>query len=732
MKNQKPFLIVFVIILLFSSSYYSLTAEAITNQNMNVISQRKKLPNSINLSNKAINLTYPQAKYLTSIDHYYGIPCDIFLQNNLSYVITDSGDLLVFNLTDAKLEIVGVWKNRILGSEIDNPIITLAKIVVHYDRAYLGLGSRGLVILDVSKPSSPKLLEYHQEIKCSDLAIHQDHLFVYYKKFNPDIEKVTIYHIVKSSLIFICKMIDDFLFIREVIHNYGYICTKSKNTTKIFQIGENEEVTKIAEISYQLNMMVIWNNLLIGSSSDYHLWFMNITDFTKPIILSDIDLSPYYQGGIIFEGTISGELFYIWNRWYTITIDFSNVLNPKILGDYYINNYHVKLLPLKGFKETIDERLMLYMKYKSGLFLYNFTTPNNPSFYELYTDICHPSDMVAKNNLLLVSFNQKLEIYSTSKAQKPTLLSVYESQGNILDIEISDNHVFLAIGNAGIEIVNILDFENPQRVSHFNNFTINHQSNSSQSLSFNPKKKVLFITRENSGIAILDVGDYTNPFLIKEFNPNIYGTTEKAIYHSERLYVGTRGSDWGLGSFIVYDIRDPNNPIVLSEMIVDSAREFYIDGEYLYLTIGNYMLPDLFSIYKIKREINHSSHIYSEVFLGYITKIYVKNNIAFLINMTHSQSDLTIMDVHDKKNPKIVNKYPGQLSSSYLVNVIIDNELLYINEGWNGIQIFSIEKWNHRTINLKSISFGCFIIMIYCIVFIQKKTNHKRKKKKLL
>ena len=446
--------------------------------------------------------------------------------------------------------------------------------------------------------------------------------------------------------------------------------------------------------------------------------FFNITDHANPFLVANTSIPHNYIHG----ATLSDNLMYLWNTWNILIIDFSNNSNPVIMKNYYTMEYFPKLYSLLDFNNFDDNRMMLCYGNFNGLTWYNFSNLEQPIETSVYPYQIVPKDIEVKGDVLFTISNNKLEMYYVDNPEEPKAASVYVAKGIIYDCKIIDSAAFLAVGNKGLEIVNVSNPQKPVCIKHLDSFSINEfNSNTSNCLAVDYQNKIIYLSRDYSGIAVININDIANPSIIKEFIPNEYGAVRKILYDSEKLFVGTSGMDWSLGDFRVYDVTNPLSPKLLYGINgIDSAPEFYIEDNYLYLFIVNSFFE--LRIYDLTKEISASSYLSKITEFEFIKDIYVENNVLFVVHGFGLENKLTTINILNKKKPKMKCDYEGQLSVSSLVNVVIDKDILYINEGWNGIHIFRLENWNYQTVKINAYVLNSLIIIIP-IVLIKKRRN---------
>ena len=76
-------------------------------------------------------------------------------------------------------------------------------------------------------------------------------------------------------------------------------------------------------------------------------------------------------------------------------------------------------------------------------------------------------------------------------------------------------------------------------------------------------------------------------------------------------------------------------------------------------------------------------------------------------------------------NPNVLSEYHGQNSNSWLLDLEIEKDFLFINEAWNGIQIFKLENWEYEQEDWSLLFIPSFLGTSFLIVLIYIKRKNK-------
>jgi hypothetical protein len=208
--------------------------------------------------------------------------------------------------------------------------------------------------------------------------------------------------------------------------------------------------------------------------------------------------------------------------------------------------------------------------------------------------------------------NGSLHILDVSSPADPTVVTTFTTPGSCAGVALSDGYAYVADGHPGLQIVDVGRPDVPTFVTglNFPNYVWSVRATDTQ----------VFVLGQWGEVPIVQITDPTNPELqgsiptslraedlvvvgtkvyltdglglrIAEisnpWNPQIVGTLPLSYpiavaVHGDLAYVSKLGT-WDLGFLFVVDVSDPTNPVLLSEIAVESMiTQLQIDGNRLY------------------------------------------------------------------------------------------------------------------------------------------------------
>ncbi|MBN1906283.1 MAG: hypothetical protein JW927_14425 [Deltaproteobacteria bacterium] len=226
--------------------------------------------------------------------------------------------------------------------------------------------------------------------------------------------------------------------------------------------------------------------------------------------------------------------------------------------------------------------------------------------------------------------------------------SISAGDGDVHEVDLSDNIAYIADGFDGLHIINLNDPENPEEIG------------------------------------------YIDPY------PS-YSTVADTFYHVEvkgniaYILVYQNCSGWCMGRFgelRIYDVSQPNSPIILSSVDI-VATDIAIEGDFVYVTHSDYGFMPVFSIIDVSEyqnpQIISSIPINSE---GSLVKRH--DNVFISVKGFSDFEGLIGVNVYDPLSPVLLLSQDWTVLGNPSVPFIINDETGYVAIGENGIQQYDI------------------------------------------
>ncbi len=263
-----------------------------------------------------------------------------------------------------------------------------------------------------------------------------------------------------------------------------------------------------------------------------------------------------------------------------------------------------------------------------------------------------PATVVARDSgrsMVFLGSGGGVYILDVSDPTSPTVNGKIATRGWVrgLFYDSMSGRLFVADGKGGLEIWDVTDAVNPQKLGGYY---------APEALSVSAAGSYAYVAAGDSGLFVIDVSNPANPQLVTRLR---WGTGSSALdvfIRGSHAYVG------GRYRLRVLDISDPANPQVVGGYDSDYAiLNLYVEGTYAYLarSSGGYLIVDVSDPSNPQSVHSISSH-------GPAYDVYVSGNYAY--GACHD--GLMIVDVSDPSNPQQVGFYSTGGDSAVAVSVL--------------------------------------------------------------
>lgn len=528
--------------------------------------------------------------------------------DNPEYINCYYTDKLVFNIfvkdTLAFVSSFSMWNptlSIINLSDLNNPVLVHSfevnagqsySIFATDDYLFIGTDS-GLYIYDISNLQDPVQIAHLPDTDPRDMVVKDDYIYMVANSKYFGI--LDISNITDPELL--C-WIGNYSTSRNAIDlkgDYAYIAGK---TFDIFDISNPSNPDQLCEINIgesSLGDLFLFENFCITSSDS--LYAINIENPNSPEIVSYYPYNGKYLGfednilmvsknfnyenpiGLGFfeidelqqispiteyitdeakEVFVSGNYAYVANGYSGLKI--INIAMPSVpysvancLKEYYV-------------VESIVENDLAYVRTKDGLKIVDVSDPEFPftvGGYDLFLGFTMGYDVLEKyGNYIFLGGSHDIYIINVSDPFNPYyagLLDVYDWSP---DIEIFEEHLYVAGYWGGFQIFDLVDPVNPQMIGYYP---------LDLALKVAAGEDMGFI-----GSGIFDLSDLTNPIYVGSYTS--YGVTDMQCVDN---YLFTTNRDYqDLNSGIrIINLSDLYNPLLKQEVLnIKPNGLYYING----------------------------------------------------------------------------------------------------------------------------------------------------------
>jgi len=268
-------------------------------------------------------------------------------------------------------------------------------------------------------------------------------------------------------------------------------------------------------------------------------------------------------------------------------------------------------------------------------------------------------------------------------AQEMEIVGTYESEGNICDIQIRGNYVFLASGEADFEIIDVNDPQSPCRIGQYQDY----RNALLLAIERNRAYIYLWAAYEPLEIAILDISDYSNPQYLGAYYPeNSPENRIRDIACSDTLLFTANFYD----GMKIINVADPGYPYIISAVLPPDVEYgtgttyLFTDPPYCYVGCFND-----FMWYGYTQFINILNPadpvVVSEFTTGSFGSIIVRENIGYLASYDEVYTRFDIYDLSDPSTPNVMGSYRNFVNSVIAVeDLCVNNDQAFLLLNFNG------------------------------------------------
>lgn len=479
---------------------------------------------------------------------------DIVIEGDFLYLAADEVGVMMYNISDPSSPLL--YKTY-LSDEYDFQLIVIGQYV------YLSDGRGSLKVIDMDYPFSPmQVAEFDILHKAWELVLRGDRLLatVYGNAFVFDVSNPAVpVELVNIEI----KSFSD----GEIVGQKLYLTDHdSLHIYDISNIAHPELVGKFDSGSSRLVKIEIVGDYLyaIGTSGKYTIYEIapgNIFHYVGQSI----------DGGYYLDLEVVGDLSYVIGvREGLVVYNHEDKFNPAVeFRDE--NASFVYGLDVKG------DVCYIANEY-DGLQIYNIDGDNN---FVRTGGIDYDSEAayqveVEGNYAYVARRSTGLSIIDVSDRFNPVEVATLEIDGRTNDIEIRGTFLYLAQRDIGLVVLDVSDPFNPLEVGRYD---INGDM-----YNLDVQSSYAYVANGSQGLFIIDVSDPTNPIMASVYNDDVIpDIIVKRARDVEVVNNTAYLADYGNG-FHVIDITDKENPIQISNEIdygTSTAIRFKDDIIYL-------------------------------------------------------------------------------------------------------------------------------------------------------
>ncbi|MFC2141192.1 hypothetical protein ACFLQP_02730, partial [Acidobacteriota bacterium] len=506
-------------------------------------------------------------------------------------------------------------------------------------------GGKGLEIINISNPSNPgKIGEL--EFDNNEGAIHVKGNYAYAVTVKEGLKVIDVTIPSSPKLV---KDLDIGASNICVSGNYAYVLNYRQLVIVDISIPSQPTPVGIYCTEADTGLCVIDNYVyLISSYFYYGVKIIDVSTPSSPVMVNYFkppELALVRINRIFFKNNYA----YLSHRNGVSILDVSNPLVPILVGNLE-TGAAVGALDVKGNYAYAAG----YYDGPYGDKVFRIIDVSNPSAPVLLGK-GKPSEKVfnlqVKGNYLYAAVGQGgLEIFNVSNPKKPEEVGNYDKSGQVLDIEVRGNYAYLAGESAMLKVLNISNPSAPTLIG-----TYGDREGFAQKVQLIDHYAYLF---SPYGFLILDISSPARP---KEVGRYPLSSDSGISFHvgNNHAYMLIKVS--GGAELQVIDLTDPTNPKKVGTYLYSQqwhVHEVYVIGNYLYWYFDNYLNKTGGLLVDVSDPT--APTLVKNIDIGCIRDLDQTGKYAY----TSSIHMMKVVDVSDPSSPAVVGEYhhsPGIL-----------------------------------------------------------------------
>ncbi len=422
-------------------------------------------------------------------------------------------------------------------------------------RAYLAVPN-GLIIVDVSDPSQPELIEQMpsaREIFGLDM---RDNIVFLACRGGLSLVDVTdpTQPILVGDLL---SGVVDAVFDVTVVGHYAYAAC---GTSLVIVDYVDEQHPLVIYPMTQVIRAVWFDNYLLAVDRLDGLIILDVTSPLQPVFVGR-----YEWLTAAVDVAVNGTRAYCIDATGIHILDINNPFEPLPITDYAISYLALDV--------AVNGSIVLVITQGHDLIILDVSDPFVPAFCASFdTPWSAQAVTIVGEYAYVVDDPAGLEIISISQPTLPYLIGEYRTPGHSNELCLWGPYLFISDFNQGLRIINVTDSHYPRDVS-----VCSTGVGVRDVLVDYP---YAYLSTDFQGMVIVDVNDIVNPNVVSQFGTTfVYGLTKRDnIVYLASLWDGLQ----------VVDVSDPATPQLLASYPAPSCiTATYVEGDKLYVVDQN-------------------------------------------------------------------------------------------------------------------------------------------------
>ncbi len=453
-------------------------------------------------------------------------PVDVFVNSQYAYLVDSTLGLLVVDLTDPS--------SPQLAAFLKIPA-NIYEVRVSGDYAYLAAGRKGMQVVDISNPSNPvPVANYYgpENHDTTDVFISGTKAYVSYGDQMDIVDISSPLAPVRTARYNSCFA--EKVFVRG---NHAYVVNGYRVDFTVLDVSDPYSPFQVGELDNpdEPRSIALKNNYAYVSDRQHRLWVIDVTDAVKPFIAGKY-ASPDYEYNVAVKGNYayltsiySNDSLHAYGGLKIMNI--SNPVFPALVGQCDTSGTPTGIFLSGNYAYIPDGEI-------NGLAVIDISNPSAPvnvgNYVQTGTYDAARGVFVKGNYAYLAYEDNGLYILDISTPSNPKLTGKYQKAGDtVMAVTVRDNYAYLSNYYNGLVI---LDVTNPAQPKPAGRFEISSGCNSEAILVGD----YAYLLSDDGGIYAIDISNPSSPSLACNYGDfNTLGWGQHLIASGNKLYAAT-------------------------------------------------------------------------------------------------------------------------------------------------------------------------------------------------
>ncbi len=433
---------------------------------------------------------------------------------------------------------------------------------------YVAAGKAGLMIVDVSNPSSPYVAGRFSSALALSFAVDGSGQFGYLVDGSSKIYVLNLKDLNHIKIVRI-KSVGKSLFSQVAVMNDALVAAAGPEGVYVFNIQKPRHPKKMKQIK-DLQATVHFTfqgRLMAAADTEAGLVFIDFTKWTDP----------QEMGRLTFQTPVLGCSFLGNDLPVVVTAEGGggySLVDAQDPADPSVITHAAAPEPVYGVSLLSGNEAYLLCG-DAGLWTLDASDTAAPQAAQVMAGNPAIGALVAQGNIVYAASDSIIQSWDYTDPAHPVLLGSVPTPMPASELLIQGHTLFASCTSAGVVIY---DVSNPSSPVQLSDFAVDNPA-----LQISVSQSLLAIGEADTGVVLADISDPANPVKAGEYAITAGYISGVAFASPTTLWVCQQNS-----GLYALDVSDPANPAILTSSILGgiSTGRIVVSGNYIYQAAG--------------------------------------------------------------------------------------------------------------------------------------------------